>query len=201
MNSGTHVLEQPALVLNQNFVPIHLTTARHALVLLYQQVARAVDPADGSLHRFQTWADLRATDDQMVVRSVNLRLRVPEVVVLEHYSQVPRRSVPFNRKNLYARDRNRCQYCSRHLEPRELTIDHVIPRVNGGVSSWANCVLACISCNRKKAHRTPEEAGMKLLRRPERPRWTPKHLFTNVPRRASWEKVIGHAYWNVDLEE
>ena len=59
MSSGTHVLEQPALVLNQNFVPIHLTTARHALVLLYQQVARAVNPDDGSLHRFQTWADLR----------------------------------------------------------------------------------------------------------------------------------------------
>jgi 5-methylcytosine-specific restriction endonuclease McrA len=201
MSSGTIALEQPALVLNQNFVPIHLTTARHALILLYQQVARAVDPADGTLHRFQTWADLRVPDDQPVVRSVNLRLRIPEVVVLEHYSQVPRRTVPFNRKNLYARDENRCQYCLKHLEPRELTIDHVIPRVRGGVSSWTNCVLACIACNRKKAHRTLDEAGMHLAHRPMRPRWTPKHLFTNMPRRASWERVIGHAYWNVDLEE
>jgi len=201
MASGTHVLEQPALVLNQNFVPIHLTTARHALVLLYQEVARAVNPVDGSLHRFQTWADLRVPEGEPAIRSVSLRLPIPEVVVLERYSQVPRRSVPFNRKNLYARDRNRCQYCGRHLESRELTIDHVLPRVRGGISSWTNCVLACISCNRRKAHRSPEEAGMRLLRWPSRPRWTPKHLFTNMPRRASWEKVIGHAYWNVDLEE
>ena len=87
------------------------------------------------------------------------------------------------------------------LETRELTIDHVIPRVRGGTSSWVNCVLACISCNRRKAHRSLDEAGMHLLRRPFRPRWTPKQLFTNLPRRASWERVIGHAYWNVDLEE
>lgn len=201
MTSGTHVLEQPALVLNQNFVPIHLTTARHALVLVYQEVARAISPVDGSLHRFQTWADLRMPDDHPVLRSVTLRVPVPEVVVLDRYSLVPRRTVPFNRRNLYARDRNRCQYCGRHLESRELTIDHVVPRVRGGVSSWTNCVLACISCNRRKAHRSPEEANMRLLRAPARPRWTPKNLFTHMPRRESWERVIGHAYWNVDLEE
>jgi 5-methylcytosine-specific restriction endonuclease McrA len=200
MTSGIHVLEQPTLVLNRHWVPVHLTTARHALTLLYQDIARAVNPEDGTLHRFQTWSDLRPPEGQPVVRTVNLRLPIPEVVVLEHYGKVPRRTVPFNRRNLYARDRNRCQYCHRHLDAGELTIDHVVPRVRGGVSSWENCVLACVACNRRKAHRTPEQAGLRLRRAPSRPRWTPRQLFHGVPHRESWEKIIGHAYWNVELE-
>lgn len=193
-------LEQPALVLNRHWVPVHLTTSRHALMLLYQSVARAVHPGDLSLHRFQTWADLRLPDDVPHVHTVSRQIPLPEVVVLERYGQIPRRSVAFNRKNLFLRDRNRCQYCGRELETRELTIDHVLPRVQGGTSSWANCVLACVPCNRRKAHRTPEQAGMQLLRLPFRPRWTPRHLFSGIARRESWERVIGEAYWNVALE-
>jgi 5-methylcytosine-specific restriction endonuclease McrA len=200
LTAGIHVLEQPTLVLNRHWIPIHLTTARHALTLLYQEVAFAVHPADGLLYRFQDWADLRPVEGQSVVHSVSLVLAVPDVVVLQRFGQVPRRSVPFNRRNLYARDQNRCQYCQRKLEARELTIDHVVPRVQGGISSWTNCVLACVACNRRKAHRTPEQANMRLMRRPVRPRWTPRHLFHGMPRRDSWEKIIGHAYWNVTLD-
>lgn len=200
MSSGIHVLEQPTLVLNRHWIPVHLTTARHALTLLFQQVAYAVHPTDGALYRFQEWADLRPVEGQAVVHTVSLCIPVPDVVVLERYGQVPRRTVPFNRRNLYARDQNRCQYCRRKLEAKELTIDHVIPRVQGGKSSWTNCVLACVACNRKKAHRTPRQANMQLLRPPVRPRWTPRHLFHGLPHRATWEKVIGHAYWNVTLD-
>jgi len=198
---STAALEQPALVLNRHWIPIHLTTTRHALMLLYQSVARAVHPTDLSLHRFQTWADLRIVDGQPFVRTVNRAIAVPEIVVLERYGQIPRRTVPFNRKNLFLRDQNRCQYCGTRLESRELTIDHVLPRVQGGTSTWENCVLACVPCNRRKAHRTPPQAGMTLLRDPGRPHWTPRHLFNGLPRRATWERVIGEVYWNVDLEE
>jgi 5-methylcytosine-specific restriction endonuclease McrA len=201
MTSAAHALQQPALVLNRNWVPIHLTSARHALLLVYQSVARAVHPTDLSLHRFQTWADLRPPDGTPVVHTVSRSIPIPEIVVLERYSQIPRRSVPFNRKNLFLRDLHRCQYCGTKLDSRELTIDHVHPRVQGGISSWENCVLACIPCNRQKAHRTPEQAGMHPMRPPVRPRWTPRHLFHGLPRRETWERVIGEAYWNVDLDE
>ncbi|MGQ0722996.1 MAG: HNH endonuclease [Candidatus Eiseniibacteriota bacterium] len=194
------VLEQPALVLNRHWVPVHLTTCRHALMLLYQSVARAVHPTDLSLHRFQTWTDCRLPDDVPHVHTVSQRIPLPEVVVLERYSQIPKRSVPFNRKNLFLRDQSRCQYCGVELETRDLTIDHVLPRVQGGTSTWSNCVLACVPCNRRKAHRTPLQAGMHLLRDPVRPSWTPRHLFTGMARRQSWERVIGEAYWNVNLE-
>lgn len=200
MSSGIHVLEQPTLVLNRHWIPVHLTTARHALTLMYQQVARAVNPEDGSLHRFQTWADLLPPEGQPVVHTPSLSILVPEVVVLERYGKIPRRTVPFNRRNLYARDHHKCQYCSRRLESGELTIDHILPRVQGGKSSWTNCVLACVSCNRRKAHRTPRQAHMKLRQPPTRPHWTPRHLFHGMPRRATWEKVVGHAYWNVSLD-
>lgn len=193
-------LEQPALVLNRHWIPVHLTTSRHALVLLYQSVARAVHPTDLTLHRFQTWADLRMPDDVPHVNTVNAQIPLPDLVVLERYDKIPRRTVPFNRKNLFVRDQNRCQYCRRKLETRELTIDHVLPRAQGGTSHWRNCVLACVPCNRRKAHRTPEQAHMALLRDPVRPRWTPRQLFTGLERRETWERVIGDAYWNVDLE-
>jgi 5-methylcytosine-specific restriction endonuclease McrA len=164
-------------------------------------VARAVHPSDLSLHRFQTWADLSIAEGQPFVRTVSRPIAVPEIVVLERYGQIPRRTVPFNRKNLFLRDQNRCQYCGDRVESRELTIDHVLPRVQGGTSTWENCVLACVPCNRRKAHRTPAQAGMALLRDPLRPSWTPRHLFTGMPRRATWERVIGEAYWHVALEE
>jgi 5-methylcytosine-specific restriction endonuclease McrA len=198
---STAALEQPALVLNRHWIPVHLTTSRHALMLLYQSVARAVHPTDLSLHAFQTWTDLRLPEGAPHVHTVSRRIPLPEVVVLERYGQIPRRTVPFNRKNLFLRDGNRCQYCGRTLETRELTIDHVLPRVQGGTSTWRNCVLACVPCNRRKAHRTPAQANMHLLRDPLRPHWSPRHLFTGMARRASWERVIGEAYWNVDLEE
>jgi 5-methylcytosine-specific restriction endonuclease McrA len=201
MSVTVAALEQPALVLNRHWTPIHMTTARHALMLLYQSVARAVHPVDLSLHRFQSWADLRVPDGLSSVRTVSQQIALPEVVVLERYDKIPKRTVPFNRRNLFLRDRFHCQYCGAGSDAKDLTIDHVVPRVRGGISSWENCVIACIPCNRRKAHRPLEEAGMRLRRDPVRPSWTPRHLFTGIPRRATWERVIGEAYWNVDLEE
>ncbi len=201
MTTGVAILEQPALVLNRHWVPIHLTTAKHAIGLVYQCVARAVDPVDCSLHRFQSWSDLRVPEDTPCIRTPSQRIPVPEVVVLERFGRVPRRGVPFNRRNLFVRDHYRCQYCSRPLEGAEITVDHVLPRVQGGTSSWENCVLACIPCNRRKAHRTPVQAHMRLRCEPVRPKWSPRLLFSGQPRRASWERVIGEAYWNVDLDE
>ena len=198
--SSMMVLEQPALVLNRHWVPIHLTTARHALTLVYQHVARAVDPADCTLHRFQSWSDLSVQENVPCVRTVSLRIRVPEIVVLERYGKIPKRSVPFNRKNLFERDRNTCQFCGKKDLTQDLTIDHVIPRSRGGTSHWENCVIACLPCNLKKGNRLIEEAGLRLLRRPRVPRWSPQLLLAEIPRKASWERVIGDAYWNVELE-
>lgn len=83
--------------------------------------------------------------------------------------------VRFSRENVYLRDEYRCQYCGQSLPSRALTLDHVVPRCQGGKTSWTNVVAACTPCNRRKGRHTPEEAGMPLLCTPQRPRWlTPR---------------------------
>ena len=86
---------------------------------------------------------------------------------------INRARVRFSRLNIYARDRNTCQYCGRRPPRAELNLDHVIPRSRGGVTNWENVVCSCVPCNLKKGGRTPDEARMRLLRHPIRPRWTP----------------------------
>jgi 5-methylcytosine-specific restriction endonuclease McrA len=81
-----------------------------------------------------------------------------------------------------------------------LTIDHVVPRAQGGVSSWENCVLACMECNKRKADRTPDQAKMRLKKHPVRPAWKP-HYADHSMRMASWSKFVSEAYWNVTLKE
>jgi 5-methylcytosine-specific restriction endonuclease McrA len=114
---------------------------------------------------------------------------------------MPNPAAVFSRRNLFRRDHNQCQYCGLRPGTAELSIDHVFPRSRGGKSSWENCVLACMDCNRRKRDRTPEEAGMRMLKRPEKPRWSPV-LEVPVGRvRQSWERFVSEAYWNVKLEE
>jgi 5-methylcytosine-specific restriction endonuclease McrA len=111
---------------------------------------------------------------------------------------MPTSAVTFSRRNIYKRDRYTCQYCGIQPGSEELTIDHVSPRSQGGLSTWENCVLACVSCNKRKADRTPEQARMPLKKPPARPAWRPLYATQHV-RIDSWSKFISEAYWNVEL--
>ena len=82
----------------------------------------------------------------------------------------------------------------------ELTLDHVVPRAQGGISTWENCVLACVSCNKRKADRTPDQARMPLRKPPVRPAWRPLYASRDM-RIDSWTRFVSEAYWNVELEE
>ena len=79
-----------------------------------------------------------------------------------------------------------------------MTIDHVVPRAQGGESSWTNCVLACLECNKRKADRTPEQAKVRIRKEPIRPAWKPVYS-EHVSRMESWSKFISEAYWNAEL--
>jgi 5-methylcytosine-specific restriction endonuclease McrA len=107
------------------------------------------------------------------VQTVKLRIRVPKVLLLRSYDQLPVQEVRFNRDSIFERDDYRCQYCGNHFEPLSLNLDHVIPRDRGGKTSWENIVTSCIKCNSRKANRLPHQANMHLIRKPERPRWRP----------------------------
>lgn len=165
------VLCSPVLVLNRYFAPVQLTTAKRAFVLLYGGAAQALDE-DGEAHDFDLWRTLpvRDTDDGLPI--IGGQLRVPRVLHLHKYDRTPRLTVRLTRRNLMLRDAHQCQYCGKRPLLRELNIDHVLPRSRGGADTWENLVTACRVCNLRKGWKTPDEANMRLARRPFRPKWS-----------------------------
>jgi 5-methylcytosine-specific restriction endonuclease McrA len=130
------LMQEPVLVLNATYEPINVTAVRRAMVLLLK------------------------------VHSAAHAHRVPSVIRLLAYRHIPQQSRALSRKNILLRDRNTCQFCGTVFPSSELTLDHVVPRSRGGRSSWENLVACCYRCNNSKGDRTPEEAGLKLARRP-----------------------------------
>lgn len=194
------VLTRPTLVLNRHWQPIRVSTVARSLVMLWNGAARVVDPEDYQLYSWQDWSNLVPRDGEPSIRTVRFALRVPEIMVLTRCGRFPKEGVTFSRRNLFRRDRFTCQYCGCQLRSEELTIDHVVPRSQGGLSTWDNCVLACVDCNNRKADRTPAQAHMPLLSKPARPTW--RQLYSqNGIHIDSWSKFLSEAYWNVELRD
>jgi 5-methylcytosine-specific restriction endonuclease McrA len=199
------VLQRPTLVLNRHGQPVRVTTVARALVQVWNANAHVIDPVDYQLYTWADWSVLRPREGEPAITTPRLRLRVPEVVTLRTYDRLPSLTVPFNRRNVFQRDRCTCQYCGTRPGSAELTIDHVVPRSQGGVSSWENCVLACVTCNRHKANRTPEQAGLTLSTKPVHPRWQPCYAIgrVRIDSRAcsthAWSHFLSAAYWHIEL--
>jgi 5-methylcytosine-specific restriction endonuclease McrA len=194
------VLQLPTLVLNRNWQPVNVATVARALVLVWNQAARVIDVSDYQSFSWSDWSQLRPREGDAFVQATSFRLRLPEVIALTDYDRLPVLSVTFSRRNLFKRDHYVCQYCGSQPGTDELTIDHVVPRARGGESSWKNCVLACVRCNKRKADRSPDEAGMRLRRSPVRPVWKPLYAAHGL-RPASWSKFVSEVYWNTELEK
>jgi len=198
----TTMLNSSVLVLNRYYQPVHVTSVKRAFTLLYQGVVKAIDQ-QYRLYEFSDWAALSAAQEEDAIGTVNGRIRIPRVVVLIAYEYLPRGRVRFSRHNIYARDHDTCQYCGRQLPRSELNLDHVVPRAQGGKTTWENVVCSCVSCNLKKGGRTPAQARMNLLKVPVRPRWTP--LGRNLTRRVTYREwlpflnLADASYWNVEL--
>jgi 5-methylcytosine-specific restriction endonuclease McrA len=193
------VLTRPTLVLNRNWQPVGVATVARTLIKLWNGTARVVDPTDYQLYTWQDWSRLEPENGEPFIQTTAFRMRVPEVITMTTYDRLPNRSVAFSRRNLFKRDKFTCQYCGRRPGSEELTIDHVIPKSHGGVTSWANCAVACVECNAKKADRSPEQARMPLRKTPAQPKWRPSYASQGI-RIDSWSKFISEVYWNVELE-
>lgn len=194
------MLNDPTLVLNRSWIAVTTTTVRQAMILVCRDAARFIQPDTCETHDFRSWADLSVRLGEPCIRTVQSRIRVPEIIVLTENDDLPRRSVPFSRRNLYRRDGYRCQYCGRNKPTSELSIDHVVPRSRGGRTTWENCVLSCIPCNVRKGSRSLAEARMTLCKAPERPRWTPYSAIGAGRRRASWAQFVSEQYWELELD-
>ena len=133
------------LVLNASYEAINICDIRRAMKMLLKGVACAEKESEHKIH------------------SANAVFKIPVVIRLHRYVHIPHRIVKFSRRNVLIRDRNICQYCSRNLPARILTLDHVQPISRGGATSWDNVVTACTKCNIRKANRTPKEAQMQTI--------------------------------------
>lgn len=197
------ILGSPVLTLNSRWDPIQVTNVKEALCLVSKGSAMILDPETFATHDLKTWNDasrLKEKFGDSVIRSVRMRLVLPEVIVLTKYEGRGERAVVFSRRNIFKRDHYVCQYCGAQPGPKELTIDHVIPRTQGGIGSWENCVLSCLDCNSKKAGRTPQQAGMKLRKIPKKPSWRTLAQVSPRQRRLSWEHFLSDVYWKTELE-
>jgi 5-methylcytosine-specific restriction endonuclease McrA len=201
-------LNQQVLVLNRLWQAVNVCTVRRALALLFEGHAQVVFGAgDGDFRTFDfgQWRDFStaaAPHDDEEVHTISFRIRVPRVILLMTFDRQPKKEVKFTRHNIFERDRNTCQYCGRTLDRRDLNLDHVIPRDRGGPTTWENIVCSCIPCNTRKANRTPAEAGIRLVRKPKRPKWRPfVQVSFGVPVHDSWKHFLDLAYWNVELGE
>lgn len=140
------------------------------------------------------------------IRSATIRWKMPAVIRFLQFVSNKKMTVKFTRENVYTRDRGKCQYCSKNLKRAEITYDHVIPKVQGGKTNWRNIVICCMPCNQKKKDKTPEQAKMKLLKTPTKPKNMPNSMyFTFVWRKEmpkEWKSYCyDMSYWNADLEE
>ncbi len=196
--SISNVLHRHTLVLNRNWQAINVISVARSLSMVFSESARVVHPVSYQLLNWEDWSHLQPGDDEPCVRAATQRFCVPEVIALNQYDRVPVAAVTFSRRNIFKRDRFSCQYCGRQPIAGELTIDHVVPRSQGGPSTWENCVLACVNCNHVKGNRIPEQARMKLRKRPVRPKWNPAFTRTST-RLESWHNFISEAYWNAEL--
>ena len=204
--STTCALDHPVLVLNRLWQAVHICPVRRAFTLLYQGHAQVVNSDDSGnylTHDFLSWADFSSQNpDSEMLQGVSVRLRIPQVILLRLFDRYPKKEVKFTRNNVFERDQNTCQYCGKVFDRTDLNLDHVIPRQAGGATTWENIVCSCIPCNTRKGNKSPQAAGMRLIRTPRKPRWRPfVHLSAHNPVHESWRHFIDVAYWNVEIGE
>jgi len=167
-------MQTPVLVLNASYEPINICAARRAIVLVLKGLAM---PEEENAH---------------YLHAARLAMRVPSVIRLLEYRRIPHQTRALSRKNILLRDRNTCQYCGVVLSSSDLTLDHVIPRSRGGLSTWENLVACCHPCNRRKGNHMLVETDMKLFKEP-RPftLHTSRHIMRMIGRSdTKWRKYL-----------
>jgi 5-methylcytosine-specific restriction endonuclease McrA len=193
------ILTQPTLVLNRYWIPINTVSVRRALTMVSNDwfdernkkhtKAQILDVYESRTYDFDEWIELPTRPDEGIIHGCGEKVyRAPEIIIVSRYGRIPKNQLNFNRKNVFRRDCDECQYCGCHPPRGDLSIDHVIPRSKGGGSTWENCVTACYKCNQKKADKTLQQSGMHLIKIPRKPGM---EVLGNNHKIKSWEIYFG----------
>jgi len=207
-------LSANVLVLNKFYQAIRVINVKRAFSLLCRDLAEVIHIETDSRGKaqwqnldFAEWQELSTLKKEFEpdahdwIHTVRFQIAVPRIIRLLGYDKLPRQEVKFNRRNIYARDSSRCQYCGKKFSTTELSLDHVVPKSQGGRASWDNIVCCCVKCNVKKGGRTPEQAHMHLITKPVKPKRSPViNIRLADERYQSWKQFLDNAYWTVELK-
>jgi len=190
----SHLNRTTVLVLNRNWQAIHVKSPAEALSMMYTDSATGLDiiGEDQMIpYKWKNWIELPFDNQSDYVTTVNGNIKIPKVIVLCKFNKVPMKRPKFSLGGVWTRDGGVCQYTGKKLSKNEGNVDHVIPRSKGGKTDWMNCVLAHKEVNAQKANRTPEEAGLKLIKPPTIPRHLPITFYIrNKHKIKEWELFL-----------
>ena len=183
--------QNTVLVLNKNWQAVGIKSPADTFAMLMTDAATGLD-IRGTDHivplHWNDWLELPVEENDLFVQTVSRKIKIPKIIILSKFDKVPKKRPRFSQKNIWIRDNFTCQYTGKKLRPGEGNIDHIVPKSRGGSTDWSNCVLACKKVNAKKANATPEEAGLRLLKKPEPPKELPVyHYITNKHSIKEWD--------------
>lgn len=211
-------LNNPVLWLNKSWLPHDSKTVEESFKTVCSDRGLFLDSMYVP-HDLGSWFNLPVEDGAEFIQLIRTRIRVPEIMLLAEYNKIPVRNVVFCRRNLWRRDKGRCQFCGQQPAQDDITMDHIHPKSKGGLSTFENCVLCCTSCNLQKGNRSLEKANMRLQKqkrhsngewstiyydRPKRPVWNPLYALRRRTYPKSWAAFLKNfdesLYWEVELE-
>ena len=167
-----NIKKYDVLCLNRAYIPVHIISWDKAISLIYQEKVRALDREYIS-YGLQDWLNFTAAnaEEYYKVKSVNYAIALPEIIVSVTFNSLPSRQVKYTRQSAY---------CGKTFKMKDLTVDHIIPKGQGGKTEWSNVITSCFPCNQHKANRTPVQAKMPLLFRPHKPAWCSPLQHVNI---------------------
>ena len=187
----SNLQRQTVLILNKNWQAVHVKSPAEALSMMYSDSSTGLDVKgmdDMIPYKWDDWVSLPYDNNSDYIQTVRGNIKIPKIVILAKYNGIPHKRPKFSSSAVWNRDKGICQYTGQKLTPNQGNIDHVIPRSRGGESSWTNCVLVHKEVNSKKADKTPQEAGLKLIRPPKEPKSLPTTFYIkNKHKIKEWE--------------
>ncbi len=184
------ILQEPVLILNKNWFAIKIRNIIRAIKLVCRERAVFVDADDYSIYTWDEWLELPIKDTDDFIVSTSGNVKAPEVILLTYYKKIPEYTAKPTKKNIFTRDKYVCQYSGKKVNFKNADVDHITPKSRGGRNSWNNMVVCSKEINRKKDNRTPEEANLKLIRRPKQPNSKKLFIDPNIKIKESWSKFI-----------
>lgn len=184
------VLSSKVLILNKNWFAFKVRNVKDAIKLVSRERAVFVDGDNYCVYNWEEWLKLVPEDDEPGIETTGNRVKVPKVVVLTVYGKIPNKAPKKTKKNIFIRDNYRCQYTGEEVSMKNADLDHIVPSSRGGSNDWDNLVVCSKTINRKKRNRTPEEAGLKLIRKPRKPTWTTLMIDPKMTVPEYWKKFL-----------